>query len=640
MEQATTILAALSVVLFLLLVFTLFRLRSARRSKEEAESTTRNLREKAPYGLLTVNRDTGTILGANPAATELLGLGPTALEGKTVSELLATPAQYEPAVGFPLGLTKFSRGDGSTTYLSVEVIEEDTESGSQRDTTTLALTSEATRVRAEAALEDLEDRYREVISHASALVYTIDLSTGEDSHDGAWLGAVPGGPELPVNPEDEDRLKAFREALGEAASVDEEPGPETEPDDEAAHGSVIEYRLTTLEGGGREIQLREEARAVSASGERPPFIRGVILDITRLKEIEDKLDEALGMKRAMTRSSVVGIAVRSEGRLFEVNPAGAGILGSTPEELTGRVYLDFIHPDSERVARAGVRRTDRGDEEARSRMTWLRASGQEVEVEVFAIPLRYTRDEQAALLFFEDVTLRERTKRREVLRIEDLDRRNARLEQFVRAVSLDLAVSLTEIEAAVDPRDTPDETVSTEALRHASGKMGRTVEELSSLASVPDSTGAGEEVDLSEVSRSASKSLGRDRTTDTDQTRERSVEVIVAGGLIVSGDRKTLTRAMTNLIENAWRAAGTSPRPRIVVGSVERAGEPVFFVRDNGPGFDMAHAGSLFDPMRDDLSGSGYGEGLPAASRIIERHGGHIWAESEPGKGATFYFTL
>jgi light-regulated signal transduction histidine kinase (bacteriophytochrome) len=100
---------------------------------------------------------------------------------------------------------------------------------------------------------------------------------------------------------------------------------------------------------------------------------------------------------------------------------------------------------------------------------------------------------------------------------------------------------------------------------------------------------------------------------------------------------------MQNLLSNAFKFTSKRMEPRIEVGAVDGAQAPTFYVRDNGAGFDMAFADKLFDPFQRlhpaaDFSGSGVG--LAIAARIIARHGGHIWAEGEPDRGATFYFTV
>jgi light-regulated signal transduction histidine kinase (bacteriophytochrome) len=128
------------------------------------------------------------------------------------------------------------------------------------------------------------------------------------------------------------------------------------------------------------------------------------------------------------------------------------------------------------------------------------------------------------------------------------------------------------------------------------------------------------------------------------ETTSRRVEWIVASLPPVMGDEVMLHQVWVNLISNAFKYTRQNPNPRIEIGSREDAGgQRVFFVRDNGVGFDMATAGKLFDIFerlhpRSEFEGSGVG--LALVRRIVERHGGRIWAESAVGKGATFYFSL
>jgi light-regulated signal transduction histidine kinase (bacteriophytochrome) len=122
----------------------------------------------------------------------------------------------------------------------------------------------------------------------------------------------------------------------------------------------------------------------------------------------------------------------------------------------------------------------------------------------------------------------------------------------------------------------------------------------------------------------------------------REVTVRIADGLTSRGDARLFSVVMVNLIGNAWKFTANNPAAEISVGRENKAGERVFFVRDNGVGFDMARADKLFTPFQRlhlESEFEGTGIGLATVQRIISRHGGHIGAESSVGKGATFFFT-
>jgi light-regulated signal transduction histidine kinase (bacteriophytochrome) len=124
---------------------------------------------------------------------------------------------------------------------------------------------------------------------------------------------------------------------------------------------------------------------------------------------------------------------------------------------------------------------------------------------------------------------------------------------------------------------------------------------------------------------------------------ERRVTFRIAEGIVANGDASLLRIVMDNLIGNAWKYSGKREEAVIEFGVSESEREQTFFVRDNGGGFDNAYAEKLFAPFQR-LPGSnefkGHGIGLATVERIVRRHGGRVWAEGEPGKGATFYFTL
>jgi light-regulated signal transduction histidine kinase (bacteriophytochrome) len=144
-------------------------------------------------------------------------------------------------------------------------------------------------------------------------------------------------------------------------------------------------------------------------------------------------------------------------------------------------------------------------------------------------------------------------------------------------------------------------------------------------------------VDLAALARAAIESC-RERSPD------RCVDIVIAPALPVSGDPRLLTQVVGNLVGNAWKFTGRRDRVRIEVGSLQgEDGGPVYFVRDNGAGFDMAYASKMFEAfqrMHSQADFEGTGIGLAIVHKIVARHGGRIWAESAPERGATFYFTL
>jgi signal transduction histidine kinase len=143
-------------------------------------------------------------------------------------------------------------------------------------------------------------------------------------------------------------------------------------------------------------------------------------------------------------------------------------------------------------------------------------------------------------------------------------------------------------------------------------------------------------VDLSDMANALAAGLRQGQP-------ERQAIFRIADGIMVNGDSRLLMVVMENLLGNAWKYTGKKEAPVIEFGMTEVDGRPACFVRDNGAGFDMVKAGKLFVPfqrLHDKTEFAGFGIGLATVKRIIQRHGGRIWAEGEPDKGATFYFTL
>ncbi|BBA70820.1 sensor histidine kinase [Geobacter sulfurreducens] len=173
-------------------------------------------------------------------------------------------------------------------------------------------------------------------------------------------------------------------------------------------------------------------------------------------------------------------------------------------------------------------------------------------------------------------------------------------------------------------------------LQAATRRMGSIIDDLLTLSRVSRTELTEEVTDLSRLARDIIDTL---RETEPG----RQVDVTIEEGLTATGDHTLLPLLLQNLLQNAWKYTSRVEHAVIRFGRWHQEGEPVFYVSDNGAGFDMTHADKLFKPFERLHAASEYegtGVGLATVHRIVLRHGGRIWAESEPGKGATFCFTL
>jgi len=173
-------------------------------------------------------------------------------------------------------------------------------------------------------------------------------------------------------------------------------------------------------------------------------------------------------------------------------------------------------------------------------------------------------------------------------------------------------------------------------IRAATQRMAQLIDDLLNLARVTRSEMRSEPVDLSAMAKAI---LAEFQVLEP----ERRVECVIQDGIVARGDPHLMRAVLENLLGNAWKFTMKKPQATIEFGRVQCDGRPVYFVRDDGQGFDMAYVKKLFGTFQRLHSAAefpGTGIGLASVRRIIHRHGGKTWAEGAENKGATFSFTL
>ena len=229
------------------------------------------------------------------------------------------------------------------------------------------------------------------------------------------------------------------------------------------------------------------------------------------------------------------------------------------------------------------------------------------------------------------------------VRTRELVEANRELEAFTYTVAHDLRRPLRAMDGFSDlllesesARLPQRERDYLKRIRGACEQMSRLIDALLTLARLPHRSLLREGLDL--------RTLGNE-ILDEYARREphRHVERKIAEDLTTAGDATLLRVALENLLANAWKFTRTRPHARITMGAYYDLGEEVFYIRDNGVGYDMTYADKLFAPferLHREAEFEGIGVGLATVERIVRRHGGRIWAEGAVDQGATFYFTL
>jgi len=228
-------------------------------------------------------------------------------------------------------------------------------------------------------------------------------------------------------------------------------------------------------------------------------------------------------------------------------------------------------------------------------------------------------------------------------RTTELQAANDELEAFSYSVSHDLRAPLRAIDGFsqmlmedCEPKLDTEDRDHLQRIRAATQRMGHLIDDLLKLSLVTRDDMRRETVDLFSLAQSIISGLQQ-------KDPQRQVEFVVAPGLTAIGDDHLLQVVLNNLLENSWKFTSKHPTARIEVGCTPNNGQPAFFVRDDGAGFDMAHADKLFGAFQrvhNQTEFEGTGIGLAMVRRIVNRLGGEVWAESAVEQGTTIYFTL
>ncbi len=403
---------------------------------------------------------------------------------------------------------------------------------------------------------------------------------------------------------------------------------------------IVEYRYLFADGSYRWF----ETLGVVINDDRGK-IKELLFstrDITERKKTEALLKEkSEELDRYFNSSLDLLCIANTKGEFVRVNPEWEKVLGYPQAELEGRSFLEFVHPDDVEATLEAMARLE-AQEDILSFVNRYRCkdgSYQWIEWrarpqgEIIYSVARVVTDKRRA----EEALLKLNT---------ELDRQikeRAVVDAFTYSVSHDLRAPLRRIAGFSEMLKEECELELSESGRDYMARilsqvqlMDQLIVAMLRLSEVARHEMDLEEVDLGSIAKSHINRLRHDEP-------HRRVQVTVEPDLVATCDPELIRIALGNLLENAWKYSAARDITRIEFGKVDDEGGPVFYIRDNGAGFEMQYAEKLFQPfqrLHNDHEFPGTGIGLNIVHRIIIRHGGEIWAHSEPGKGATFYFSF
>lgn len=448
-------------------------------------------------------------------------------------------------------------------------------------------------------------------------------------------------------------------------------------------GKVHERELRFRRKSGEVATVLFSAEVITINNEK--YVLSSIKDITLSKKAEEDLREAHDyLENLLSYASSPIIVWDSQLRITRFNKAFEQLSGRSAQEVLGQT-VDIIFPHGSQKQSVDYLKKANAGERWNGAEIDIRHVDGSVRTLLWNSSAVYLPDGKtitATIAQGQDITEHKRT-REEIIRlnaqleqkvaertrelnnaqtallnlVDDLNQSannlasanrnmeavNKELAAFSYSASHDLRAPLRSIEGfsnalLEDCYDKLDDEGKNylERIRRAVQNMSQLIEDMLKLSRLTQSDLIREKVDLSKIVQEIAESQEQEEPV-------KKTGLIIQEGVVVEADRRLMHIVLTNLLDNAWKFTSKEKNPQVEFGTTIRDGKTVIFLRDNGVGFDMDYVDKLFGAFQrlhkaDEFPGTGIG--LATVRRIINRHGGQIWAEGEQGKGATFFFTL
>jgi len=413
---------------------------------------------------------------------------------------------------------------------------------------------------------------------------------------------------------------------------------------------------------GEILNLKKDGESIWSSAKVTTFTHPVYgevwlsvhRDISAQKRTEQELRESEAYKSTLFESSPIGLALcNMQGDLVDINPAYAKIIGRSIEETKKLSYWEITPDDYAKKEQQQLEKLNTVGRYGPYEKEYIHADGHRVPVRLHGQIIErhgerfiwssiedITEKKQAEnVLKYANTNLEEMVKQR----TSELEAINHELESFIYSISHDLRTPLRGIDGfsqmlleEYEHKLDEEGQDYLKRVRAGAQRMGLLIDDMLQLSRASKEEITFESCNLSDIANDSIKELKQSEPN-------RQIDIKIAPGLQRKTDPKVMRIILDNLLGNAWKFSSKIDRACIEFDSMIKEGETIYFVRDNGSGFDMTYADKLFGVFQrlhsiEEYPGTGVG--LSIVARLIKRLGGHIWVESEQGKGATFYFSI